>query len=146
MFSRPFKIVASKPPEAFIRLLTSDHPFAVELGRRISPPVPRHRRICRFCHCQGAVEDEVHILLECQNDRLLQLREDMLLEGLRLLLPGIGQIYHRLGSMEFLDFVLGKEHLLLGFAQFVQATFEAVKSVSPFFPRSDDELRALHHM
>ena len=50
--------------------------------------------------------------------------------------------------MEFLDFVLGKEHLLLGFAQFVQATFEAVESVPPFFPRSDgdNEFRALHRL
>ena len=70
----------------------------------------------------------------------------MLLEGLRLLLPGGRQIYHRLGSMEFLDFVLGKEHLLLGFAQFVQATFEVVESVPRFFPRSDDEFRALHRL
>ena len=48
--------------------------------------------------------------------------------------------------MEFLDFVLGKEHQVLFFALFVQATFEAVESVSPLMLRSDDELRALHHL
>ena len=36
---------------SFVRLLTSDHPSLIELGQRQSLPIPRHRRICRFC-CQ----------------------------------------------------------------------------------------------
>ena len=89
------------------------------------------------------MEDETHILLECQEERLLQLREEKLLEGLRLLLPGVRQIYHRLGSLEFLDFVLGKEHLLQVFADFVQAIFELVDTVPLLILRSDMDLLAL---
>ena len=45
--------------EALIRLITSDHPLAVEVLRRSTPPVPRYRRVCRCCrNLRFLIEDE----------------------------------------------------------------------------------------
>ncbi|RDX44988.1 hypothetical protein OH76DRAFT_1305487, partial [Lentinus brumalis] len=53
--------------ESLVRLLTSDHKLAVEELRRLPPAeaVPHLHRICHFCRRRGAVEDEVHVLVEC---------------------------------------------------------------------------------
>ncbi|RDX40928.1 hypothetical protein OH76DRAFT_1302111, partial [Lentinus brumalis] len=52
---------------SLVRLLTSDHKLAVEALRRLpaAEAVPHLHRICRFCRRRWAVEDEVHVLVEC---------------------------------------------------------------------------------
>ena len=42
----------------------------------------------------------MHIPLECPEERLRQLQEEKTWEGLQHLLPGVRQIYHRLGIFE----------------------------------------------
>ncbi|KAI1795321.1 hypothetical protein LXA43DRAFT_1072063 [Ganoderma leucocontextum] len=61
--------------EALVRLLVSDHKLAVEALRRVSPQVPRHRRICRLCEVRSAIESELHVLLECRNEQLCAIRD-----------------------------------------------------------------------
>ncbi|KAI0685252.1 hypothetical protein C8T65DRAFT_592603, partial [Cerioporus squamosus] len=137
------KLTRTKPREALIRLLTSDHPFGIEVGRRRSPPIPSHRRVCRFCRKRRAIEDEVHTLLECGDARLEQLRESQLIDALLPLLPGVREICHRLSSMAFLNFIMGKERLLPVFAQYVLDVFQLVESVPFFAVVSDSALLEL---
>ncbi|TFK87861.1 hypothetical protein K466DRAFT_95358 [Polyporus arcularius HHB13444] len=137
------KLTSTKPREALVRLLTSDHPFGIEVGRRRSPQVPEHRRICRFCRKRKAIEKEEHVLLECEDERLEHLREARLLDALQPLLPGTRELYHRLPSMAFLNFVLGKERLLPVFAQYVYEVCQLVETVPYFLVHSDTELQSL---
>ncbi|KAJ7454295.1 hypothetical protein B0H11DRAFT_2325025 [Mycena galericulata] len=59
-------------PKALTRLLLSDHNLSVERLRypvRYRLAIPREERLCRFC--RDGVEDEVHLLLECEGSSRL---------------------------------------------------------------------------
>ncbi len=62
--------------KALVRLLTFSHTLAVEVLRwteRRCPPVLREDCLCRYCHTE--VEDEAHVLLDCDGiDQLQSLR------------------------------------------------------------------------
>ncbi len=131
------KLTSTKPREALVRLLTSDHPFGIEVGRRRSPPVPPNCRICRFCRQKAALEDEMHVLFTCEDARLQQVREAQLLQLLLPLLPGARELFGRLEPLAFLNFVMGKERLLAVFAQYVLDVFQLVDTV-PFFSVPSD--------
>ncbi|CCM02454.1 uncharacterized protein FIBRA_04553 [Fibroporia radiculosa] len=60
---------------ALTRLLWGDYPLAVEQLRWVSSPIPRDRRVCRFCQVDGNVEDEAHVLLDCLDARLVAMRD-----------------------------------------------------------------------
>lgn len=58
---------------ALTRLLIGGHPLSIERLRMSG--VKREWRICRFCKRQGVLEDEIHILFECDsNPQLRNLR------------------------------------------------------------------------
>ncbi|KAJ7220580.1 hypothetical protein GGX14DRAFT_354227, partial [Mycena pura] len=67
---------------ALTRLLLSNHNLSVERLRyrtryRLQVPIPRHERLCRFCHAM--VEDEAHALLGCDaHPPLVTLRRSFL--------------------------------------------------------------------
>lgn len=133
-YSKPFdpNILKNNPREALTQLLEFFNP----LSYRWPQPIPPYRRICRFCRKPGAVEDETHILVECQDIRLLQLREEQLLVGMCQLHPVVRQVYHYLPSKDFLNYILCKDCLLTVTAQYVYEVFELVKSVPcPRFPK-----------
>ncbi len=135
---RPYlTLLATKPREALVRLLTSDHPLGVEVGRRQSPPVPPHRRICRFCRKRNALETELHALLDCEDDRLVALREEHLLDAMMALLSGVREMYERRPSAAFLDYLLGTERLLPILAQYVYEVFALVETVPFLYVASD---------
>jgi hypothetical protein len=74
----------SHPPHrtALLRMMIAEHGLAIELGRRGDPKCPRELRLCRMCG--NSIEDEVHVLWECEGDvRLAGAREEWL-EVLRL--------------------------------------------------------------
>ena len=47
-----------------LKFRLSDHKLMVEVGRHYRPKIPRENRYCKFCSTQ--VEDEIHMLLDCQ--------------------------------------------------------------------------------
>jgi hypothetical protein len=71
---------------ALTRMILSDHNVSVERLRyrvRYRLPIPREERLCRFC--RGAVEDEVHALLDCNaHPPLIDLRLPFLREIIAL--------------------------------------------------------------
>ena len=129
-----------------IRLICSDNRLGVEEGRRRSPKVPRHLRICRFCRRQRAIEDEIHVLFECDALALTEIREARLLSTMERLaqpLPGVREMFHRMAAWDFLDFLLRTERLLPALAHYVYEILELVETVPPLLLGSDDELRYL---
>lgn len=139
-------VVHPKHREALIRLICSDNHLGVEEGRRRSPKVPRHLRICRFCRRQHAVEDEIHVLFECDAVALKDIREARLfatMERLAQPLPGVQEMFHRMAAWDFLDFLLRTERLLPALAHYVYEILELVDTVPPLLLGSDDELRSL---
>ncbi|KAI0753475.1 hypothetical protein C8Q80DRAFT_1249994 [Daedaleopsis nitida] len=138
------KVPSAAHREALTRLLTSEHPFAIETLRRTTPPVPRPRRICRFCRTKRwAVEDELHVLLECEHERLSQRRESFYLSVAPLFRGDLGRMRHRLSSQAFLDALLNKDTCLSGLAHYVYDLFEIFLSVPPLLLSDDTALVAL---
>ncbi|TFK79730.1 hypothetical protein K466DRAFT_505100 [Polyporus arcularius HHB13444] len=144
---RPYLSVSHpKHREALVHLISSDHPLGVETGRRQGWEIPRHCRVCRFCRRRGAVEDEVHALLACEDPRLADLRERELLSALESQvdpLPGARRMYARVQSWDFLDFLLRAQRLHAALSHFVFLVFKLVDSVPPLFLASDAEWQAL---
>ena len=79
--------------------------LTVEQLRRAVPSVPRERRICRFCKRQWAVENEMHVLLECSDGRLEGLRMRFMDDAGVVMGHGLGELCHRLSSSAFMDIV-----------------------------------------
>ncbi|KAJ8489933.1 hypothetical protein ONZ51_g2645 [Trametes cubensis] len=96
---------------AIIRLLGSEHALAVELLRRTPEPMEREARLCRWCPLANvvaerpAVEDEVHVLLECAHPTLASRREQYLtdLESMR---PGVRRTLFHLSRYQLLPYLL----------------------------------------
>ncbi|KAI0075149.1 hypothetical protein K474DRAFT_1582168, partial [Panus rudis PR-1116 ss-1] len=76
LFRDYLKIPHPAHRKAVTRLICSDHPLAVEQLRRVDGvSIRRMWRVCRFCHIQGNVEDEQHVLLYCMgNDAIVHHR------------------------------------------------------------------------
>ncbi|KAI0712862.1 hypothetical protein C8T65DRAFT_532643, partial [Cerioporus squamosus] len=117
--------------EAMVRLLTSEHKLAVEELRRVpsSEAVPLHRRICRFCRRRGAVEDEVHVLVVCEDERLDRRRYELYAFIRGSLYPDLHKIRRRHSPAAFLNFLLSRDKLLPAFAHYVYDVFELVDLV-----------------
>ena len=64
-------IPIAKHRNAFIRLIVSSHRLRVETGRWQRPVIPYEQRLCENC---GRLDDEYHLLLECQKYHELRLR------------------------------------------------------------------------
>lgn len=92
--------------QAIARLLASEHPFAVEVLRRVQPDVPRAWRVCRYCRRRGAVETEAHVLMECVDDRVVQLRDAFLHDASLLMGNVIPNRFNVWPPLRFLDFLL----------------------------------------
>lgn len=78
MLLREYLFISKKPlRRALNNFLLSDHNLAIEVLRystRSAPPIPRERRLCRFC--QDAVEDEIHAAFICNGDAGLVLARE----------------------------------------------------------------------
>ena len=64
--------------KAITRLVSGDHPLAIEALRRMPAgrKIRREWRVCRFCHDKTAIEDEGHVLLKCTDPRVVALRTE----------------------------------------------------------------------
>ena len=62
--------------KAITKLITGDHPLAIETLRRLpsNAAVRREWRVCRFCRLRDAIEAEGHILLDCKSNVMTSLR------------------------------------------------------------------------
>lgn len=128
---------------AMTRLLVSDHPFAVETLRRTTPSVPRERRIRRFCKRRWAIEDECHLLLECEGVDISALRETFWTDA-SAVLPQLRRIAHALpNNAAVLDMLLTREKTLQILAHFVASVFELCNETPCLIIRNDDALLAL---
>ncbi|KAI1782043.1 hypothetical protein LXA43DRAFT_906967, partial [Ganoderma leucocontextum] len=104
--------------EALVRLLVSDHKLAVEALRRVSPQVPRHRRICRLCEVRSAIESELHVLLECRNEQLCAIR-DAFYARILPRLPKLPRVRTEWTWERQFDVLLGTDAVLSDLAEFV---------------------------
>ncbi|PBK64645.1 hypothetical protein ARMSODRAFT_1053743 [Armillaria solidipes] len=72
-------------------LLLGDHCLAVEQLRRHSayflPPVPRHLRLCRFCHSE--IESPEHALLTCEGSTTLSAMRNQYIGRVNIASPGL---------------------------------------------------------
>lgn len=121
----------------------SDHPLSVETLRRITPSVPRERRICRFCAKRWAVEDECHVLLECEGFDVSTLRGMFWTEA-SAVLPRLQHIAHALPTnAAVLHMLLTREKSLEILARFIASVFELCDETPCLIIRDDDALLAL---
>ncbi|KAI0330374.1 hypothetical protein GY45DRAFT_1302958 [Cubamyces sp. BRFM 1775] len=130
--------------EAVTRLLFSEHPFAVEQLRRAPAPrpIPRERRVCRFCTDADAIEDEAHMLLRCPAPAL-RTRRDEFLHAAITLHPPLRRLRDRLADEAFLDVLLNTECTLAATATYVADVLATCETVPLLIVNSDEELRAL---
>lgn len=130
--------------EALCRLVFSEHILAVELLRRApaASPIPRHRRICRFCELRWAIEDEGHALLECPAPRLASLRTSFLATATAVM-PALIPLRRRLSSPAFLDVLLNTDKVLPLFGDYVADVFGLATETPPLLIASDNALAAL---
>ena len=59
---------------AICKFRTSNHRLPTELGRHTNIHVPRTQRYCNLCNI-NQMGDEVHVLLECPSNVIVQLRK-----------------------------------------------------------------------
>ncbi|KAI1784186.1 hypothetical protein LXA43DRAFT_902099, partial [Ganoderma leucocontextum] len=129
--------------EALVRLVVSDHKLAIESLRRVSPKVPRHRRICRFCRKRWAVESELHVLLECSNEELCTMREEFH-DRIRTKLPKLPRV--RTGwtwECQF-ELFLQTDTVLPELAEFVHDVLTLADTIPPLLLSNDSDLLDLH--
>lgn len=116
--------------EAITRLLTSEHPFAVETLRRSQPPVPRDRRGCRFCKQQGTVEDELHMVFNCIDERVQQLRR-MFLRNLLDSNEKLRRLLRGLPTGAKIDVLLSRDNTVALIGEYIACLFELCVQVPP---------------
>ncbi|OCH84150.1 hypothetical protein OBBRIDRAFT_742081 [Obba rivulosa] len=85
------RIAHTRHRKALARLIASEHPLRVELMRRDG--VVREARLCRFC--DGAVEDEEHILFTCEGDARLVARRELFWQDAVRTWPALQDIRRR---------------------------------------------------
>ena len=80
-FTRPKHLGLPYPLRKVIsRIRCSNHPLAIEEGRRKNPKTPREERICVLCN-EHVVEDEEHFLLRCTAYSHLRIHYNMLFQN-----------------------------------------------------------------
>ncbi len=115
---------------ALTRLLASDHPLQIEQLRRALPPIPRCERQCRFCGADGSIEDECHVLLDCNGSLpLLRLRSPMLV-SLFQTCPGLRRLRVSLSSIDFLACILLEPRVAPSLTRYIHAVFELCRSMT----------------
>lgn len=121
---------------AITLLLLSEHPLSVEQLRRGPTRIARELRICRWCTQHWAVEDETHVLLECEADTLTDLRETFL-NTVFAAVPSFRKAYFRLSSAALLDMLLRGSTTLPMLASYVADVFELCATTPPLLPQDN---------
>ena len=127
---------------ALTRLMCSDHPLAIEQGRRTVPSTPQQWRVCRFCGLRGSVESEAHVLMDCEHGILLQMREDFFAVAIAHV-PSMLQQRRSLTSTQLLMAIISRFKLTAVFAQFVCRVFKLCDDVPWRAITSEAEFLAL---
>ncbi|KAJ6467524.1 hypothetical protein C8R47DRAFT_813643 [Mycena vitilis] len=121
--------------KALTGLLLGDHLLSVERLRypaRYRDAVPRNLRLCRFC--RGAVEDEVHALLDCTaNARLVGLRVRFL-DKLSICDPDLRAIHSQVSNYSFLLKLIPSRKAVRQFAMYVFDVLALYQEYPRFFP------------
>ncbi|KAL1937066.1 hypothetical protein VTO73DRAFT_15135 [Trametes versicolor] len=115
---------------AITLLLLSEHPLSVEQLRRGPKRLDRCLRICRWCKNDWAVEDEIHVLLECDAEPIAS-RRSTFLKDVVTALPSLRTAHFRLASSAFLDMLLRGPTTPPLLATYVADVFELCDNTPP---------------
>lgn len=127
---------------ALTRLLCSDHPLAIEQGRRTVPPTPKEWRVCRFCGFRGEIETEWHVILDCEEQSLSSMREEFFTEALQHV-PVLLNERRSLTSFRLLLAIMSRYKLVEIFARFIWLFFELCETLPMRRITSEAEFLAL---
>lgn len=127
---------------ALTRLVCSDHPLAVEQGRRTVPATVPNWRICRFCRLQGAIETEAHVLIDCSSPLLEPLREEFMAAATRVV-PALLHTRRNVTSLQFLLAILSRFKLVELVAQYTWRVFTLCETEPMLWITSEAEFLAL---
>lgn len=108
---------------ALTRLLASEHPLAIQRLRHAERYVPRELRICRFCCCANAIEDEAHVLIDCLDNRLVCIREPFMARAIALV-PALLDMRRHLNGRNFLLQLISRAKIVELLAEYVYSVFE----------------------
>ena len=106
-----------------------EHPLAIEVLYRVQPHVLRERHVCCFYHPRGAIETEMHVLLDYADPRLLALRASFWTDTRQVLGPVLDEWRWRWSSIQLLDVLLSRDYLCTRFAHYVAYVFSLVDTV-----------------
>lgn len=115
---------------AITMLLFSEHPLSAEQLRSGPVRIERHLRVCRWCTHSWAIEDETHVLLECDGEPLRTLRAAFFDEAV----PSLRRAHFRLSSPALLDMLLRGTTTLPLLADYVASVFEQCDNTPPITP------------
>ncbi|EIW58233.1 uncharacterized protein TRAVEDRAFT_47400 [Trametes versicolor FP-101664 SS1] len=114
------------------------HDFGRITLKEIEGPtrVARELRICRWCTQPWAIEDETHVLLECDADAPRGLRE-VFLQAVFTAVPSLRKAHFRLSSVVLLDMLLRGSTTLPILASYVADIFELCDTTPPLLPQDN---------
>ncbi len=134
-FRNYLKVQIFEHRRALARLVASDHPLAVEQLRRVSTTrrVPRESRTCRFCAISGTIESECHVLLNCTDRRLTDLRDKFMDDALATC-PALVQHRRTTTDLGFLRALLSRDATIDRLGAYVHEVFMLCAEVPMLIP------------
>ncbi|VDC04142.1 unnamed protein product [Peniophora sp. CBMAI 1063] len=125
--------------KAFVRVLASEHPFALEKLRhghtrnyKIYSVVPRDRRLCRLC--ADAIESPEHALLLCTGDDRLRDMRAIFLAQAAARQPGLPDTRDAARATETLQSLLSLPNIAGELARYILFVFDLFDSVALVWP------------
>ncbi|KAJ7435445.1 hypothetical protein FB451DRAFT_1062622, partial [Mycena latifolia] len=121
--------------KALTRLLLGDHNLNVERLRypvRYRLPIPREKRLCRFC--RESIEDEVHTLLDCEGHAPLTDLREMFLSDILARDHALRIAYPTISHYDFLRRLVVSRQSVKCFAKYVFDVMDKFDSYVRFIP------------
>ncbi|KAJ7150825.1 hypothetical protein C8R43DRAFT_1191268 [Mycena crocata] len=128
-------VVVPAHRKALTRLLLSDHNLSVERLRypaRYRMAIPREHRLCRLCEL--AVEDEVHVLLDCKTHAALSELRSNFLSDIFACDVNLESVFQQMGHYDFLRHVISSRKVVARVAKFVCEVFNLINGLQRYIP------------
>jgi len=137
-FMRYLDILSPRQREQMTRLRLSEHYLAVERGRYTRPVTLHDERKCRLCP-HGEVEDEIHVLADCNGNSTIVDARILLGDELMKLDPKVVGVNFRSQGTNFRSLEVWstlwnsqEEEVIKVVGRFVSTCFEQVKALGPY--------------